>query len=90
MGQTVLDALNCDATVCSGGYGMQGGGNGGHFTFEDNTFTQSGGGGQFPARGHSVTDFTTGETVYSGGNPDTGGGHTVCDANGNCQTTGKP
>ena len=56
---------------------MQGGGNGGHFTFEDNTFTQSGGGGQFPARGHSVTDFTTGETVYSGGNPDTGGGHTV-------------
>jgi hypothetical protein len=100
MGQTVSGAQHCEGdpiiTSCTGGFGYGAGGTGGRFQIVGSTYTQSIGGGSASdpggGGGHLVADLLTGESVQSGGNSnsDTCGGRTVCDASGNCQTTGKP
>jgi len=92
--QSVLGAQDCDLTPtgCHGGFGYGAGGTGGRFQITDSTYTQSLGGGSASdpggGGGHLVLDLTTGASVQSGGSSITGGGRTVCDSNGGCQTVG--
>ncbi len=95
IGSTVFAKMNChEENRCTAEFGYGAGDAGGDFEIEDDTSTQSGGGGSslLPGErgGHLESNFEPGVNSRSGGNSDTGGGRCTGNLNeGRVECTGK-